>query len=209
MRKKEWKCVYVILFSDNAVKVGVTKDFEKRMKTHEANTHLKHIKFYVTDKCSNALQIETETKKHFNKYAKYGSEWLNAPFNIVKDFVKKTFDEIAEFTDTTSKDEESVLAFSKILKSIIDKGEKTINECREREVKILNKLSDYSNTQQETNKKLIDTNQKLIDCAVYAQNMLRYTLWYIEEMCKDNMMYSEFIKFRKDFSKTSDRIKRP
>ncbi len=209
MRRKEWKCVYVILFSDNIVKVGVSKDFESRIKIHKMNTHLDYIKYYTTEKCSNAFTIEKAVKKHFRKYARYGAEWLDVSFDTVKEFVEKTFNEIAEFADTTKVDEESLIKFSKMLKSGIEKGENAIDEYREHEAEILKTASDCNKEQHEINKELIKSNKKLIDCAVYAQNMLRYTLWYMEETCRDNMMYSEFMKFKKEFEKTSEKIKRP
>ena len=57
------KCVYVLLASDNTVKVGVTKDFELRKRVVQNQSGKLVKKSYSTEICSNAYEIENEVKK--------------------------------------------------------------------------------------------------------------------------------------------------
>ena len=62
MRRNDWKNVYVMLFQNGLVKIGVSKNVETRMKTHEQNTFLLCSKVYFTEKSTNPLEIERTIK---------------------------------------------------------------------------------------------------------------------------------------------------
>lgn len=48
---------------------------------------------------------------------------------------------------------------------------------------------------------------KAIKYASYNQDLLRYTINYFENICKENMMFSEFNKFKKDFLRIEKKLK--
>lgn len=71
------KVVYLLLNKDtNYIKVGVTKDIDKRKRKLELESGSTLTLIYVTDLLNRYLIIESSFKSHFRLYKQQG-EWFN------------------------------------------------------------------------------------------------------------------------------------
>jgi len=93
MEQKDKKSLYVIEFEDKSVKIGVSKNPEKRIKTIERNSGRIAMKKYISEQVSNSFEIESKLKNKFkNKNIK--GEFYNLDFNKVVYFVNKFLKEV-------------------------------------------------------------------------------------------------------------------
>ena len=68
--KKESKvlrCVYVILFDDESVKIGVSKDPKKRINTISHSSGKKIVESWFSDLLENAFDVEHKAHKRFSE----------------------------------------------------------------------------------------------------------------------------------------------
>ena len=65
MEQKDKKSLYVIEFEDKSVKIGVSKNPEKRIKTIERNSGRIAMKKYISEQVSNSFEIESKLKNKF------------------------------------------------------------------------------------------------------------------------------------------------
>lgn len=85
------KVVYLLKAADNSVKIGVTEEFEKRLKVIQNQSGKKIVKCYVTGYCSNPFEIEAEFKRMYkNNHIK--GEWYSISFEKAKKSLEKIFD---------------------------------------------------------------------------------------------------------------------
>lgn len=75
------KVVYLLLNKDTEyIKVGITKDINKRQRTLELQGGSALTLIYVTEPINRYLLIEKSFKEHFKRYKKEG-EWFNINYN--------------------------------------------------------------------------------------------------------------------------------
>ena len=74
--------VYVILCTDNTVKIGKTMNPNKRFKQIECASGKTIEKYYLTEMCANYDDIEYKALKYFKKYNTNG-EWFNYDFEKI------------------------------------------------------------------------------------------------------------------------------
>lgn len=84
---EKYKVVYLFyspLF--NYSKIGITDNIDFRKRSIELNSGLQLETYYYTLPSTNALYIESEAHKHFDKYRVQG-EWFNIDKDIIKDYL--------------------------------------------------------------------------------------------------------------------------
>lgn len=159
MMKSEWKSIYVMDFGNKEIKIGISKEVQHRMHTHEVNIHKKCKNLYYTEKCSNPFEIEKEIQKKLANSIDFGKEWFKVSYEEAVSVVKKAFEEKAEFIDTTMEDHERIDRFIDYLfdmdntKQIIEKkDDETSRKSREDEIHIWNPphISLWHSERQET-----------------------------------------------------------
>lgn len=91
-QNKEAKSLYIVEFEDGNVKIGVSKNPEKRLKTIENNSGRKIKNFYVSEKIENSFKVEANLKNKLKQYNLNG-EFYNLRYTrvlkLAKDFLKK------------------------------------------------------------------------------------------------------------------------
>jgi len=81
--------IYVIKNPENdRVKIGVSNNVEKRLKTLETGAGTKLDLVYQSIICSNAFDIENTVHKHFQEYRVFG-EWFEIDVNKVINYLEK------------------------------------------------------------------------------------------------------------------------
>lgn len=97
-----WKHVYVFLSENGNIKIGVSKNVEKRISAIKGASGYKIVDCFITEKCSNAFEIESMAHEYFKKNRLFG-EWFNADFNKAVKVVKDLHDEFSNFFTTEEK----------------------------------------------------------------------------------------------------------
>lgn len=88
------KSVYVLLFDNNEVKIGVSNSVKNRIKDLERQTRRKVINWYATAPFSNSYEIENQLHKEFNAFLVEGQyEYFAISYEKAVDFVKKYTDQ--------------------------------------------------------------------------------------------------------------------
>ena len=87
------KSVYVFLFDNNEVKIGVSRRVKQRIKQLEMQMRSKIVEWYATAPFVNAYEIENTLHKIFKDYLVKGQyEYFTIPYEKTVDFVKKYAD---------------------------------------------------------------------------------------------------------------------
>ena len=89
------KAVYVLLAKDGTVKVGITSNFQKRLRAIQTASGKEIVKHYSTPMCSNAYRIENLAKSKFKKSQILG-EWFECEYKAMVNFVKESFEKYHE-----------------------------------------------------------------------------------------------------------------
>lgn len=97
--------VYVIQSLTGLVKVGCSKDVERRKRAIENSSGTKILKVWDTEECSNYFQVERESHKVIHEFRIIG-EWFNCSFDVAVFAVAESFEKFAEFNFVTDEDEE-------------------------------------------------------------------------------------------------------
>lgn len=100
MNKWNWKNIYVMLADDGKVKIGVSKDVSKRIKSIENAKEVKIINTFKTKKCSNPHTVERACHELFKDNRVFG-EWFDLNFEVAINGVKDIFNKYAKFEETT------------------------------------------------------------------------------------------------------------
>ena len=74
------KYLYVLEFSNGTVKIGITKEKEKRMKAISSASGMDITRSYFTGKIDNVQNLETELHRHF-KDKRLNGEFFDINFN--------------------------------------------------------------------------------------------------------------------------------
>lgn len=90
-----FKSVYVIQAEDGAVKVGVSGKPESRIKNIQKASGRKIENIWFSPKCSNAFEIESEAKKHFQR-SNMNGEWYSCKYQEMLEFVKSKYFQLAK-----------------------------------------------------------------------------------------------------------------
>ena len=85
------KVVYLLKAVDGSVKVGVTEEFEKRLKVVQNQSGKVIDECYVTRYCSNPFEIEAEFKRMY-KDNRINGEWYSIDFEESKQVLERIFD---------------------------------------------------------------------------------------------------------------------
>lgn len=96
------QCVYVILASDNSVKIGITQNPKKRFNTIRTSSGKNLLETYNTDFCSNAGAIESLMKKKYRD-KNINGEWFDISYPEAVTTLKTMFKEKAKFEEKTEK----------------------------------------------------------------------------------------------------------
>ena len=89
------KVVYIISDNEGNLKIGVTKDYEKRIKVLENTSGRKIVNKFKTPYCSNAYEIETKLLNVYSSKRLKG-EWFKCDFNEVVNRTVSIFLEISK-----------------------------------------------------------------------------------------------------------------
>lgn len=82
------KYLYVLEFSNGTVKIGITKEKEKRMKAISSASGMDVTRSYFTEKIDNVQNLETEIHKNF-KDKRLNGEFFSVSFEEAVSEVKK------------------------------------------------------------------------------------------------------------------------
>lgn len=94
----DWKHIYVILSENGNVKIGVSKNVEKRISAIKGASGYKIKDCFVTEKCSNAFEIEKMAHEYFKEKRLFG-EWFKADFKEAVDVVKSLHENFSRFSE--------------------------------------------------------------------------------------------------------------
>lgn len=84
------KYLYVLEFSNGTIKIGITKEKEKRMKAISSASGMDILRSYFTEKICNVQNLETELHKHF-KDKRLNGEFFSITFEeAVAEVQKRT-----------------------------------------------------------------------------------------------------------------------
>lgn len=97
------RVVYVLLANDETVKIGITKDFDTRVRTIRTTSGKEVIKTYHTDFCSNAEKLESLAKNHFMDYRILG-EWFSCNYCDAVKYIKRLYKKFS-FCEYKTKEE--------------------------------------------------------------------------------------------------------
>ena len=99
------KVVYLLKAIDGSVKIGVTGEFEKRLKVIQNQSGKVIDACYVTRYCSNPYEIEAKFKRMY-KDKRINGEWYSIDFEESKYVLEKIFN-IKRVVKTKQKKQES------------------------------------------------------------------------------------------------------
>lgn len=85
------KYLYVLEFSNKTVKIGITKEKEKRMKAISSASGMDITRSYFTGKIDNVQNLETELHRHF-KGKRLNGEFFDISFDEAVSEVEKRAD---------------------------------------------------------------------------------------------------------------------
>lgn len=85
------KYLYVLEFSNKTVKIGITKEKEKRMKAISSASGMDITRSYFTEKIDNVQNLETELHRYF-KDKRLNGEFFDIDFDVAVSEVKKRTD---------------------------------------------------------------------------------------------------------------------
>lgn len=85
------KYLYVLEFTNGTVKIGITKEKEKRMKAISSASGMDITRSYFTEKIDNVQHLETALHRHF-KRNRLNGEFFNIDFDTAVREVKKRTD---------------------------------------------------------------------------------------------------------------------
>lgn len=85
------KYLYVLEFTNGTVKIGITKEKEKRMKAISSASGMDITRSYFTEKIDNVQNLETELHRHF-KHNRLNGEFFDIDFDVAVEEVKKRTD---------------------------------------------------------------------------------------------------------------------
>lgn len=88
--KEMFEQIYVFDNGRGIVKIGRSRQVERRKRTLETQSGAKAIKFYCTLPCSNGSEIERECHKIFSDFRVCG-EWFCCSFEDAKNVAKQVF----------------------------------------------------------------------------------------------------------------------
>lgn len=91
-----WKSIYIMQSEYGDIKIGVSKNVEKRKHAIENNRMVKITNCYKTEPCSNAYEIESTMHKRFSD-EKICGEWFSCGIGIAIQELNKMFFEMAKF----------------------------------------------------------------------------------------------------------------
>lgn len=86
------KYLYVLEFSNKTVKIGITKEKEKRMKAISSASGMDITRSYFTGKIENVQELETEIHRHF-KENRLNGEFFDVNFDSAVSEVKSRIPE--------------------------------------------------------------------------------------------------------------------
>lgn len=98
-----YRSVYVAMATDGLVKVGVSKNYNKRERELSRTMHGKIMQNFTTEKCLNAFEVEKEVHNRLCEYRYFG-EWYDVDFEYVVNLVKDVFAETALFESNTTEE---------------------------------------------------------------------------------------------------------
>lgn len=97
MSRSNWKNIYAMKSDDGYVKIGISKNPEKRAKSLE-NRKFKVVDVFYTEPCSNPYTIERICHEKLSSKRVFG-EWFNVDFEKAKEVVSQTFSQSAVFNE--------------------------------------------------------------------------------------------------------------
>lgn len=82
------KYLYVLEFTNKTIKIGITKEKEKRMKAISSASGMDITRSYFTEKIDSVQNLETELHRHF-KDKRLNGEFFDIDFDVAVEEVKK------------------------------------------------------------------------------------------------------------------------
>lgn len=99
---KKMQGVYIIEKEDGAVKIGISQEAQKRIRTLSKQGGFKIVNQFHTEPCSNAHEIKREMHiKH--KEFRVDGEWFKMSFDTGVDALKNIFNAKASFSPKEEK----------------------------------------------------------------------------------------------------------
>ena len=93
-----WKSVYVMLFDDKSVKIGISQDVRKRAYTLKSSSGKDIVNYIYSPLCSNPEEVESILHHEFEDRRIQG-EWFSVDFEEAKDRMMEVFGENALFNE--------------------------------------------------------------------------------------------------------------
>ena len=82
------KSIYIVKFRDGTIKIGVSKNPQRRIKTIERNSGRIAIESFISKEVENSFEIEMKIKNRF-KGNNIKGEFYNQDYNEVLNFTKE------------------------------------------------------------------------------------------------------------------------
>lgn len=93
---KEMQSIYVVEKESGAVKIGISQDAEKRIRTLSKQGGFKIMNLFHTNPCSNAREIEHQMHIKYKEF-RIDGEWFKVSFDDSVKSLKEIFDKKASF----------------------------------------------------------------------------------------------------------------
>ena len=101
MSKWNWKHIYAMLADDGKVKIGISKNVDKRIQSIECSKEVCILKVYKTDMCANPYTVERKCHDFFKEKRVFG-EWFDIRFEDAVSCICETFEKYADFHEEES-----------------------------------------------------------------------------------------------------------
>ena len=166
-----WKSIYIMQSEYGDVKIGISKNVDKRKRTIESNRMSKITNCYKTKPCSNAHEIENAMHRFFSNKRIYG-EWFSCDMGTairkldnlflcmakfeVKDYSKSVLDGFMREQSERIRDvEEYIKSMEKTIEAMKQISSKK-DECIERLISMVEQLQSDSRKRNDDMKEIED-----------------------------------------------------
>ena len=96
------QCIYVVEKESGAVKIGISQDVEKRIRTLSKQGGFKIMNLFYTNPCSNAREIEHQMHIKYKGF-RIDGEWFKVSFDDSVKSLKEIFNKKATLIPEESK----------------------------------------------------------------------------------------------------------
>lgn len=166
-----WKSIYIMQSEYGDVKIGISKNVDKRKRTIESNRMAKITNCYKTKPCSNAHEIENAIHRFFSSKRIYG-EWFSCDMGTairkldnlffcmakfeVKDYSKSVLDGFMREQSERNRDVEGYIKSMEKTIEVMKQISSKKDECIERLISMVEQLQSDSRKRNDDMKEIED-----------------------------------------------------